>query len=344
MTPCQKSRLMLKIDMHTHIIPKNLPDWQKKFGYDGFIQLDHHKKGWARMMMGEKFFREINENCWDPEVRISEYKKYHTQVQVVSTIPVLFAYFAKPKDGLEVSKFLNDDVAELINKYPKNYIGLGTIPMQSPELAVRELERLKKNGLKGIQIGSNIDDMNLNDSAYYPIWGSCEKLDLAVLVHPWNMMGQKHMGRYWLPWLVGMPAETSRAICSMIFGGIFDKYPKLRVNFCHASGSFLATLGRVEHGFNCRPDLVAIDNPNNPRDYCGRFWVDCITHDTEILKYILKINGSKRVTLGSDYPFPLGDLEIGDFITKMDLNSEVVEDIFCNSTLEWLNINKEDYL
>ena len=335
---------MLKIDMHTHIIPKNLPDWQKKFGYDGFIQLDHHKKGWARMMMGEKFFREINENCWDPEVRIQEYQKYHTQVQVVCTIPVLFAYFAKPKDGLEVSKFLNDDVAELINKYPKNYIGLGTIPMQSPELAVRELERLKKNGLKGVQIGSNIDDINLSDPLYYSIWESCEKLDLAVLVHPWNMMGQKHMGRYWLPWLVGMPAETSRAICSLIFGGIFDKYPKLRVNFCHASGSFLATLGRVDHGFNCRPDLVAIDNPNNPRDYCGRFWVDCITHDPEILRYILKIKGSKRVTLGSDYPFPLGDLEIGDFITKMDLKSEEVEDIFCNSTLEWLNINKEDYL
>ena len=97
--------------------------------------------------------------------------------------------------------------------------------MQSPELAVGELERLKNNGLKGIQIGSNIDDKNLNDPEYYPIWETCEKLDLAVLIHPWNMMGQKHMGRYWLPWLVGMPAETSRAICSMIFGGIFDKYP-----------------------------------------------------------------------------------------------------------------------
>ena len=129
----------------------------------------------------------------------------------------------------------------------------------------------------------------------------------------------------------------------MIFGGIFDKYPKLRVNFCHASGSFLATLGRVEHGFNCRPDLVAIDNPNNPRTIVVDFGL-IITHDPEILHYILKIKGSKRVTLGSDYPFPLGDLEIGDFITKMDLNEEVVEDIFCNSTLEWLNINKEDYL
>ena len=103
-------------------------------------------------------------------------------------------------------------------------------------------------------------------------------------------------------------------------------------------------VGRVEHGFNCRPDLVAIDNPNNPRDYCVRFWVDCITHDQEILNYILKMQGSKRVTLGSDYPFPLGDLEIGDFITKMNLDESTVEDIFCNSTLEWLNINKEDFL
>ena len=335
---------MLKIDMHSHIIPKNLPDWEKEFGYEGFIKLDHYKSSWARMMQGDHLFREINHNCWNPELRIKEYEMFNTHVQVVSTIPVLFAYFAHPEHGLKVAKFLNNDLSNLVNKYPKKYIGLGTIPMQSIELSVEELHRIKKIGLVGVQIGSNINNKNLNETEFYPIWETCEKLGLSVLVHPWNMMGKEHMSRYWLPWLVGMPAETSRAMCSMIFGGIFEKFPSLRVNFCHASGSFLSTLGRIEHGFNCRPDLVAIDNPNNPRDYCGRFWVDCITHDTEILKYILKINGSKRVTLGSDYPFPLGDLEIGDFITKMDLNSEVVEDIFCNSTLEWLNINKEDYL
>ena len=157
-------------------------------------------------------------------------------------------------------------------------------------------------------------------------------------------MGKEHMSRYWLPWLVGMPAETSRAMCSMIFGWIFEKFPLLRVNFCHASGSFLSTLGRIEHGFNCRPDLVAIDNNQNPKKYCGKLWVDCITHDPEMLNYVLKMQGSKRVTLGSDYPFPLGDLEIGEFINKMQLKDNVVEDIFCNSTLEWLNLKKEDYL
>lgn len=330
--------------MHTHIMPKHLPRWAEKFGYDGFIHLDHHKDGWARMMQGDKFFREINENCWNPEVRINEYLEFKTHVQVVCTIPVLFAYFAKPEDGLEVAKFLNDDLADLVHKYPKNYIGLGTIPMQDVDLSVQELHRIKQIGLHGIQIGSNIENKNLNEPEFFPIWEACEQLDLAVMVHPWNMMGKKYMDRYWLPWLVGMPAETSRAMCSMIFGGVFDRFPKLRVNFCHASGAFLATLGRIEHGFNCRPDLVAVDNPVNPRNYCGKYWVDCITHDSLMLEYILKLQGSKRVTLGSDYPFPLGDLEIGKFIEQMNLDSSTVEDIFCNSTLEWLNLSKEQFL
>ena len=330
--------------MHSHIIPKNLPDWEKKFGYEGFIRLEHHKPRWANMMQGDNFFREINHNCWNPEVRINEYEKYTTQVQVVCTIPVLFAYFSKPKDGLEVARFLNDDLANLVNKYPKKYIGLGSLPMQDPELAVQELFRIKELGLKGVQVGSNIEDKNLNEPDFYPVWEACEKLGLAVLVHPWNMMGKKNMNKYWLPWLVGMPAETSRAMCSMIFGGIFDKFPNLRVNFCHASGSFLSTIGRIEHGFNCRPDLVAVDNQKNPRKYCGHFWIDCITHDQDMLRYVLKMQGSKRVTLGSDYPFPLGDLEIGEFINRMNLEESVVEDIFCNSTLEWLNLKKEIFI
>lgn len=335
---------MLKIDMHTHIMPDHLPRWADKFGYDGFIHLDHHKQGWARMMQGERFFREINENCWDAAVRIREYQEHDTTVQVVCTIPVLFAYFAKPKDGLEVAKYLNDHIANLVNKYPKNYVGLGTIPMQDPQLAVQELHRIKEIGLVGIQIGSNIDNKNLNEEEFYPIWEACQELDLAIFVHPWNMMGKKHMERYWLPWLVGMPAETARAIASMIFGGIFEKFPKLRVNFGHSGGSFLATIGRIEHGFNCRPDLVAVDNNINPREYLGKFWVDCITHDPLMLEYVIKLQGSKRVTLGSDYPFPLGDLEIGKFVTEMGLDEGTVDDIFCNSTLEWLKLDKKQFL
>ncbi|GAA0891166.1 amidohydrolase family protein [Fulvivirga kasyanovii] len=335
---------MLKIDMHTHIIPEHMPNWTEKFGYGDFIYLQHHKKGFAKMIKGNQFFREIEENCWNPDLRIKEYEQFNTQVQVVCTIPVMFSYWAKSQDCLDLSKFLNDHIAELVNNHPKNYIGLATIPMQDTDLAIAELERCKKLGFPGIQIGSNINDENLSEERFFPIFEACEKLGMAIMVHPWNMMGMKSMTKYWLPWLVGMPAETSRAICSMIFSGVFEKLPDLRVNFVHASGSFLATIGRVEHGFNCRPDLVAIDNPVNPREYLGKFWVDCITHDPKMLQYVLDLQGSKKVTLGSDYPFPLGDLEIGRFIEEMDLAKETVEDIFCNSTLEWLKLDKRDYI
>lgn len=321
-----------------------MPNWSEKFGYGDFIYLQHHKKGFAKMMRGNQFFREIKENCWNPDLRIKEYEAFHTQVQVVCTIPVMFSYWAKPLDCLDLSKFLNDHLGKLVDDYPTEYIGLGTVPMQDVELAVKELERIKKIGLKGIQIGSNINDDNLNEEKFFPVFEACEKLGLAVMIHPWNMMGEKNMQRYWLPWLVGMPAETSRAMCSMIFGGIFERLPKLRVMFSHAGGSFLPTIGRIEHGFECRPDLVAIDNHVNPRNYIGKFWVDSITHDPLMLEYVLKLQGSKKVMLGSDYPFPLGDLGIGKFIEEMELSNEVKEDIFCNAALEWLNLSKKDFI
>ena len=292
------------------------------------------------MMRGNQFFREIKENCWNAELRMKEYEQFHTQVQVVCTIPVMFSYWSKPADCLEISKYLNDHIAKLVAKYPRNYVGLGTLPMQDTELAIEELTRCKKNGLQGVQIGSNINDENLNEERFYSIFEACERLSMAVLVHPWNMMGEKKMPRYWLPWLVGMPAETTRAICSMIFGGIFERLPALRVNFAHAGGSFLSTIGRIQQGFDCRPDLVAIDNPVEPRKYLGKFWVDSITHDALMLEYVIKLVGAKRVTLGSDYPFPLGDLEIGKFIEDAEFPKKVIEDIFANATLEWLNLPK----
>lgn len=335
---------MLKIDTHTHILPKKLPNWSEKFGYGDFIYLQHHKKGAAKMMRGNQFFREIRENSWNAELRIKEYAKFNTQVQVVCTVPVMFSYWARPLDCLDISRYLNDDIAELIVKYPKNYLGLATIPMQDTELAIQELERCKEIGISGVQIGSNINDLNLNEERFFPIFEACEKLSLSVLVHPWNMMGERNIQRYWLPWLVGMPAETARAVCSMIFGGIFEKLPNLRVMFAHAGGSFLSTIGRIQHGFDCRPDLVAIDNTIGPKNYLGKFWVDSITHDPLMLEYVLKLQGSKKITLGTDYPFPLGDLEVGRFIEDMELDNSIKEDIFCNGPLAWLGVSKERFV
>ena len=327
---------MHKIDMHTHILPERLPDFAAKFGYGDFIHLDHHRPGFARMMKGQSFFREIAGNCWDPRVRIGEYLQYNTPVQVVCTIPVMFSYWAKPADCLDLARYLNDHLAGIVEDFPEHYIALGTVPMQDTDLAIKELHRLHELGFPGIQIGSNVNQLNLNEPQFFPIFEACQALNLAVFVHPWEMMGQDKMGKYWLPWLVGMPAETSRAVCSLLFGGVMERLPALRFCFAHAGGSFLPTIGRIQHGFDCRPDLVAVDNSVPPRHYLGKFWVDSATHDPQLLRYILDLAGEDKVCLGTDYPSPLGDLEIGKFIGEMNLPESTVEKIFYKNTLEWL--------
>ncbi len=328
--------------MHTHILPEKIPNFAEKFGYGDFISLLHHKQEKARMMKGDKFFREIQSNCWDEELRIKDHETFNTQIQVICTVPIMFNYWAEANDCLDVSMFLNDHIVEVVQNHPNHYIGLGTVPMQDPDLAIKELERLKKMGMPGVQIGSNINNQNLSKPRFFEFFEACEGLEMAILVHPWEMMAKKHMEKYWLPWLVGMPAETTRAITSMIFGGVFERYPKLKVCFAHAGGSFFATIGRIEHGFNCRPDLVAVHNNVNPREYLGKFWVDSITHDPAFLKYVIELIGSDKICLGSDYPFPLGDLEIGKFIEEMNLPQEDLDNIFHKSTLEWLGMREKE--
>ena len=336
---------MLTIDIHTHILPEKMPDWAAKFGYGGFVKLEHLKPCCANMIVDGKLFREIEDNCWDAEKRMKECDHHHVDVQVLSTVPVMFSYWAKPQDALDISMFLNDHIAEIVHRYPKRFVGLGTIPLQAPELAEKELERCMKIGLRGVQIGSHIkDDWNLSSPAIFRVFETAAKLGAAIFVHPWEMMGQDRMPRYWLPWLVGMPAETSLAICSMIFGGIFEKYPELRVAFAHGGGSFPATIGRIEHGYHSRPDLVAIHNSVNPKMYVGKFWLDSLVHDEEMLRYIVKLFGSEKIAMGSDYPFPLGENEPGKLIRSLNFEKHITENLLHGSALKWLGLEKNIFI
>ncbi len=329
---------MYTIDTHTHIIPKHLPDYAKQFGYGQFIKLDHHAPGRAWMLQGEMKFREIVENCWDAEVRIKEMAQHKADMQVICTIPVLFNYWAKANDALITSQFLNDDIAATCKKYPDKFVGLCTVPLQDVKLAVQELERCMKIGYKGVQIGSNVNNKNLSESEFFEFWAACERLNAAILVHPWQMMGQEHMGKYWLPWLVGMPAEISRAACRMIFGGVFEKSPKLKVCFAHGGGSFLPTISRIEHGWECRPDLVAIDNKENPKKYLGKFWVDSHVCDHKMLQYVIDLIGADKVMQGSDYPFPLGEAVPGELVRSAPLDDKTKKIIMGDAAKVWLGL------
>ena len=319
-------------------MPASMPNWTKKFGYGEFIHLEHRNCK-ACMMKGDKLFREVEENCFDEEVRIKEMDDTKVDMQVLSTIPVLFNYWAKASDGHETSRFFNDHIAETVDKQPKRFIGIGTVPLQDVDLAIKEMERcVKELKMPGLEIATNINGKNLNEAEFFPFYEAAEKLGCALFIHPWEMMGEKDMQQYWLPWLVGMPAETTRAICSMIFGGVFEKFPQLRVAFAHGGGSFPYTIGRIEHGYQVRPDLVQIHNKINPREYLGKFWVDSLVHDSNALQFLRETMTDDKICLGSDYPFPLGEHRPGELIESMELFDEIKEKMLFRNALDWLGM------
>lgn len=334
---------MLKIDIHTHILPKNWPNLKERYGYGGFVQLEHCS-GCSRMLIDGEHFRDVTKNCWDPHTRIEECDKYEVDVQVLSTVPVMFSYWAKPKDTADLSMILNDHIADLVTEFPKKFIGLGTLPMQDADLSIKELTRLKEiKGIAGVQIGSHINGWNLDDPRIFPILQAAQDLDLSVFVHPWQMLGSDRMNLYWLPWLVGMPAETALSICSLIFGGVFEKLPKLRIAFAHGGGAFPSIIGRLEHGYNVRPDIVATHNKHNPRDYIGKFYLDSLVHEPSVLQYMIDLFGADCIALGSDYPFPLGEENPGEMIKNMKLEKNVVSALYADTALKWLNLKRQDY-
>jgi aminocarboxymuconate-semialdehyde decarboxylase len=332
---------LLKIDVHTHILPERLPDLRKVPGGDRFVRIEHETAGSrrARMIVNGSLFREIESNAWDVETRLTQCDAAGVDVQVLSTVPVMFSYWADPEPALELARRLNDHIAGVVAGHPRRFVGLGTIPMQSPDLAIRELERcVRELGMAGVQIGSNVNGANLDSPELFPIFEAAASLGAAVFVHPWEMAGRERMTRYWLPWLVGMPAEVSLAICSLIFGGVLERLPSLRIAFAHGGGAFPATIGRIARGFEARPDLCAVSNDVSPREYLRRIYVDSLVHDPRMLRYLIDLMGPDRIALGSDYPFPLGEPRPGELIDSCEFGEKTCARLLHGTALEWLGL------
>ncbi|CAG0913367.1 unnamed protein product [Notodromas monacha] len=244
---------------------------------------------------------------------------------------------------METSKFLNDDIAVRIAQHPDRFVGLATLPLQAPLLAVEELKRVAVDlKFSGIQIGSHVNQWNLDEPALHPVYKTAEDLGLAIFVHPWDMdTAGGRLVKYWMPWLVGMPSETAAAICSILMGNILDLFPRLKFCFAHGGGAFPFTVGRITHGHQVRPDLCATNCKVSPQDYLGRFYTDSLVHDAKALDYLISVIGEDKVILGSDYPFPLGESHPGQLTEEAKLlGSDLKERILWRNAVEFLGLDR----
>jgi aminocarboxymuconate-semialdehyde decarboxylase len=315
---------MNMIDIHSHFLPRTWPDLAARFGGDDWPWMKHTGAGEAMLMLGERPFRPVNAACWDPAVRLEAMDRDGVDVQVMCATPVLFGYHRPAAQALECARIFNDAARELCAAAPQRLKSLCQVPLQDTELACRELTRAMADGHVGVHIGNHVGARELHDEGIITFLQHCAAEGAAVFVHPWDMMAPERMPRYMLPWLVAMPAETQLSILWLILSGAFERLPRsLKLCFAHGGGSFAFLLGRVDNAWRNR-DIVREDCPRLPSSYVDRFHVDAAVFNDEALSLLVKTMGEDRVMLGSDYPYPLGEQQVGSLIRSQQQLSQRV--------------------
>ncbi len=330
--------MAMRVDFHTHIIPEYIPNFVEKFGGERWPTLEKTCTCGANIMVAGQVFREVTDQVWSPEKRIQDMDAEGVDIQVLSPIPVTFSYWAEAHAAEEMARIQNDLIANTVKQYPKRFIGLGTVPLQDVEVAIREMDRcIHELGLKGIEIGTNVNGKNLDDPAFTAFFEMAEKWEVPLFIHPWETLGKDRMPRHNFMYTVGMPSETALAAASLINGGVIEKFPKLKVCFAHGGGSFPYILPRLDQGWKVWPHLRLTSKP--PSYYAKNFYFDSLNYDPLNLQYLIDRFGADKIVMGSDYPFLLREIPPGKIVDEtLHLSEEQRRDILGRNALAFLNI------
>ena len=300
-----------RIDVHSHFYPLLSRAQGEVLGLSQTPWLRDDGDGTGFMMEGDREYRPVEAPLWDPTARLSRMDEMGTAVQVISATPMLFSYDADPEVALRWAAMINDMALEMCEADPVRLRTLCQVPLQDVDRACIEVKRSRDAGHVGVHIGNHVTGRNLDDPELVRFLHFCADEGIPLLVHPWDTMAGDRMPKYMLKWLVGMPAETHLASLSLILSGAFERLPRnLELCFAHGGGNFAAQIGRVDNAWH-RRDIVRADCPHPPSSYVDRFRVDSAVFSDDALRLLVSVMGEDRILMGSDYPFPLGEIEPG---------------------------------
>jgi aminocarboxymuconate-semialdehyde decarboxylase len=240
------------------------------------------------------------------ERRLADMDKMGVDIQAISPAPPQYYYWTPPEVGRAVTRLINDNIAATVARHPDRLAGLGTVPMQAPEFAVTELERLvKKLGLRGVELCTNVAGAELSEEQFRPVFAKAEELGILVFLHPSGFTEGRRLSRHYFSNVIGNPLDSTVAVSHLIFGGVLDAYPRLKICVAHGGGFLPAYAGRMDHAHGARSDCRLCIR-RKPSSYLKKMYFDTIVFEPGQLEYLVETYGSGHILMGTDYPFDMG--------------------------------------
>jgi aminocarboxymuconate-semialdehyde decarboxylase len=294
------------IDMHTHVLADATVKLMQKEIPSLGLKMAPYDADNAVCEVSGVAYRPFPRGGHDIERRFKDMDAAEVDVHLLSAAPQTWLYGQEAAVGVTASAIQNDEIARLVKEHPERFSGIATLPMQAPDKAADELRRaMRKLGLHGAMIGSNISGKNLDDPSFEPLWAAAEELDAFMMIHPGNVAGADRLRSYYLGNLIGNPLDTTIAGACLIFGGVLERHPKLNFIMSHGGGFIPYQGGRWVHGWEVRPE-PKVNVKHSPAPYLDRFLYDTILHAKAPLEFLISSVGANRVFLGSDYPYDMG--------------------------------------